>query len=164
MDARASKYLSEFYPSRANETSDRRPRGGLGERRLSGANAVLTRGAGHVHRLLPLVQDGLPLRIACVSGDHTVLGLAAFLGASAVTGEAMTASLDTDLEAKFAAARAALGASDLVMLHIKGADIAAHDRRLELKLEYLERVDRLLGELIERHPGAAPRRRHRRPR
>ena len=36
-----------------------------------------------------------------------------------------------------------------MVLHVKGADIAAHDRRPDLKLEFLERLDRLLGELIE---------------
>ena len=119
------------------------------ERGLPAANAVLTRGAGHVHRLLPLELAGMPLRMACVSGDRTVLGLASCLGATALTGEAMTANLDTDLEAKFAAARDALDRHDLVVLHVKGADIAAHDRRPDLKLEFLERLDRLLGQLID---------------
>jgi 2,3-bisphosphoglycerate-independent phosphoglycerate mutase len=92
----------------------------------------------------------VPLRLACVSGDRTVLGLAGCLGGTTITGEAMTANLDSDLAGKFAAAREALGQHDLVVLHLKGADIAAHDRRPDLKLEFLERVDRQLGELIER--------------
>jgi 2,3-bisphosphoglycerate-independent phosphoglycerate mutase len=123
------------------------------ERGLPEANAVLTRGAGRVHRLLPLERDGLALRLACVSGDRTVLGLASCLGATALTGEAMTANLDTDLEAKFEAARSALGSSDLVVLHVKGADIASHDRRPDLKLAFVERLDRLLGELLDRFEG-----------
>jgi 2,3-bisphosphoglycerate-independent phosphoglycerate mutase len=123
------------------------------ERGLPEANAVLTRGAGRIHRLLPLTHDGVALRLACVSGDRTVLGLATCLGATAITGEAMTANLDTDLAAKFAAAREALGRHDLVVLHVKGADIAAHDRRPDLKLDFLERVDRLLGELVESYDG-----------
>ena len=82
-----------------------------------------------------------------------MLGLASCLGATALTGEAMTANLDTDLEAKFAAARDALGRHDLVVLHVKGADIAAHDRRPDLKLEFLERLDRLLGQLIDATAG-----------
>jgi 2,3-bisphosphoglycerate-independent phosphoglycerate mutase len=112
------------------------------------ANAILTRGAGRVHRLQRLERDGVPLEIACISGDRTVLGLASWLGAETITGEAMTANLDTDLEAKFAAAAEALERHDLVVLHLKGADIAAHDCRPDRKVAYLEAVDRRLGELL----------------
>ena len=120
---------------------------------LPPANAVLTRGAGHIHRLLPLEEAGVPLRLTCISGDRTVLGLAEWLGAETVTQEGMTANLDTDLEAKFGAARAALQRSDLVVLHLKGADIAAHDRRPDLKAAFLEKVDRQLGCLLEAWDG-----------
>ncbi|HVS04361.1 MAG TPA: hypothetical protein VMT16_16470 [Thermoanaerobaculia bacterium] len=117
------------------------------------ASCVLTRGAGRLHRLLPLEEGGRPLRLTCISGDRTVLGLAAWLEAATVSSTAMTANLDTDLAAKFAAAARALASSDLVLLHVKGADIAAHDRRPDLKVEFLERVDRELAALLERWDG-----------
>jgi 2,3-bisphosphoglycerate-independent phosphoglycerate mutase len=126
------------------------------ERRRRGlppANAVLTRGAGHVHRLRPPEVDGTPLRLACVAGDRTVLGIAAALGGDTVRTPAMTANLDTDLDAKFAAAARALEDHDLVVLHVKGADIASHDRRPDLKVEFLERLDRRLGELLAAREG-----------
>ena len=65
----------------------------------------------------------------------------------------MTANLDTDLAAKFDAATEALRRNDLVIVHVKGADIAAHDRRPELKVEFLEKVDAALGHLIEGNHG-----------
>jgi 2-phosphoglycerate kinase len=46
------------------------------ERGLEPANAVITRGAGRIHRLQPLEPGGVPLRFACIGGDRTVLGLA----------------------------------------------------------------------------------------
>jgi 2,3-bisphosphoglycerate-independent phosphoglycerate mutase len=116
------------------------------------ANAILTRGAGRIHQLLALEEAGLPLRLACVSGDRTVLGLAGWLGAETITDPAMTANLDTDLEKKFAVAARALQHSDLVILHLKGADIAAHDQRPDLKVDFLERVDAELGKLLEQVP------------
>ncbi len=119
---------------------------------LPPANAVLTRGAGSIHRLVSLEEAGLPLRLACIGGDRTVLGLAGWLGAEIITGEKMTANLDTDLDAKFGAALGALRHHDLVIVHLKGADIAAHDQRPDLKVSFLERVDRHLGELLEHHP------------
>lgn len=123
------------------------------KRGLPTADTVLTRGAGRIHRLEPLAQAGLPISLACVSGDRTVLGLSGWLGAATITGKRMTANLDTDLKEKFAAAAKALGEHDLVVLHLKGADIAAHDRRPDLKVAYLEALDRLLGRLVEKQGG-----------
>ena len=123
------------------------------EQGLPAANAVLTRGAGRIHRLIPLEEDGAPLRLTCISGDHTLLGLARWVGARTVTSDAMTANLDTDLEAKFKAAEEALRLDDLVILHLKGADIAAHDRRPDLKALFLEQLDRQLARLLEDHEG-----------
>ncbi|MEE8525223.1 MAG: 2,3-bisphosphoglycerate-independent phosphoglycerate mutase, partial [Thermoanaerobaculia bacterium] len=119
---------------------------------LPAANVVLTRGAGRIHRLIPLEEAGGPLRSTCISGDRTVLGLAAWLGAETFTLPSMTANLDTDLEAKFGAALESLRRSDLVMLHLKGADIAAHDQRPDLKSAFLEKIDRHLADLLDRHP------------
>lgn len=123
------------------------------ERGLPVANAVLTRGAGRIHRLVPLEEGGAPLRLTCVSGDHTLLGLARWVGARAVTSDEMTANLDTNLEAKFEAAAEALRLDDLVILHLKGADIAAHDQRPDLKALFLEKLDRHLARLLEEHQG-----------
>lgn len=125
-------------------------------RRESGlpvANAILTRGAGRIHRLQRLERGGVPLEIACVSGDRTVLGLAAWMGAETITGPEMTANLDTDLPAKFAAAARALGHDDLVVLHVKGADIAAHDCRPDRKVAFLEALDRQLARFLEAWQG-----------
>ena len=114
------------------------------------ANIVLTRGAGKIHRLISLEEAGLPLRLTCIGGDRTVLGLANWLGGNVVTDKRMTANLDTDLALKFEKAIEALKSSDLVVLHIKGADIAAHDQRPDLKVEFLERIDGELGRALER--------------
>ncbi len=119
------------------------------KRNLPPANTVLTRGAGRIHRLLPLEVAGVPLRLACISGDRTVLGLSRWLGSRTLTSEKMTANLDTDLEEKFATAQRALDSSDLVILHVKGADIAAHDRRPEQKAAFLEKLDAHLAKLVD---------------
>jgi 2,3-bisphosphoglycerate-independent phosphoglycerate mutase len=118
------------------------------------ANAVLTRGAGRIHRLVPLEEAGFPLRLTCIAGDHTILGLASWLGADTITSPKMTANLDTELEAKFEAARRALKSSDLVVLHLKGADIASHDQRPDLKVAFLEQIDLHLKRLLDQHSGA----------
>ncbi|MEM1202293.1 MAG: ATP cone domain-containing protein [Acidobacteriota bacterium] len=120
---------------------------------LPEANALLSRGAGRIHRLVPLEDAGLPLRVSCIAGDQTILGIARWLGAETVFEPGMTANLDTDLGLKFDLAVEALGNHDLVVLHLKGADIAAHDGRPDLKAGFLEDVDRQLGRLLDVHPG-----------
>jgi 2,3-bisphosphoglycerate-independent phosphoglycerate mutase len=117
------------------------------------ANALLSRGAGRIHRLIPLEQAGLPLRVSCISGDRTILGIASWLGAETMITEAMTANLDTDFDEKFGAAHEALKNRDLVVVHLKGADIAAHDRRPDLKVAFLEQADQALARLIKAHKG-----------
>ncbi|NKB89191.1 MAG: 2,3-bisphosphoglycerate-independent phosphoglycerate mutase [Acidobacteria bacterium] len=112
------------------------------------ANILLTRGAGRIHRLVNLEDAGWPLRLCCIGGDRTVLGLARWLGADIVSQPGMTSNLDTDLDLKFAAARESMRHNDLTVMHIKGADIAAHDRRPDLKAEFLERLDTALDEFL----------------
>ena len=146
--------ILSLFEQRAREVLEKHP---VNRKRvkqgLAPANCILTRGAGRIHHLLPLEQAGIPLSLACISGDRTVLGLARWLGAKTLRGKGMTANLDTDLKAKLEAALTALTRRDLVILHVKGADIAAHDQRPDLKVEFLERVDQLLGDLLKRHKG-----------
>ena len=123
------------------------------EKGLPPANTVLTRGAGRIHQLIPLEEAGVPLRLTCISGDRTVLGLAALLGAVTISRSNMTANLDTDLGAKFDAVDEALERSDLVIVHVKGADIAAHDQRPDLKAAFLEKIDSALGEFLDQRSG-----------
>lgn len=117
------------------------------------ANAILTRGAGRVLPLPPLEVGGLPLRHVCISGDQTFLGLAGWLGGERITAPEMTANLDSDVTEKFRQAVKALTNHDLVVLHVKGADIAAHDLRPDLKVKFIEQLDKALGWLLSHHKG-----------
>ncbi len=146
--------LSQFHQEAMRILGNHPVNAARREKNLLPANVVLTRGPGRVHRLVPLEEAGFPLKIACVAGDRTILGLASLLGAETITSSRMTANLDTDLDAKFDAADEALDASDLVMVHVKGADIAAHDLRPEMKVAFLESVDTSLGRLLDKRPGA----------
>ncbi len=146
--------LLGLFEERARQTLAHHP---VNQRRieegLPPANTLLTRGAGRFHHLSPLEHAGLPLSHVCIAGDHTIRGLASWLGGETITSPAMTANLDTDLDAKFEAVRQGLKDHDLVVLHLKGADIAAHDRRPKLKADFLSRVDLRLQRLLEEHRG-----------
>ncbi|MEM7355765.1 MAG: 2,3-bisphosphoglycerate-independent phosphoglycerate mutase, partial [Acidobacteriota bacterium] len=141
-EQKARKVLSKHPVNKRRKAEDLPP-----------ANIVLTRGAGRIHQLIPLEEAGIPLRLACVSGDRTVLGLAGLLGAKTISTARMTANFDTDIDAKFTAALKALKRNDLVIVHVKGADIAAHDQRPDLKVAFLEKVDAALARFLERANG-----------
>jgi 2,3-bisphosphoglycerate-independent phosphoglycerate mutase len=64
----------------------------------------------------------------------------------------MTGNLDTDLHAKFAAAAELLSERHFVAIHIKGTDIAAHDRRPLEKRDMISAVDFELGQFLSQHP------------
>ena len=127
--------------------SDRADRG------LARANAIITRGAGRLHRLLGLEERGVPFSFTCIGRDRVVLGLATMLGAETISTEGMTGNLDTDLAAKFTAAEKALAGDGMVALHIKGADIAAHDGHPDIKAQFLEKVDLALADMLESYDG-----------
>ncbi len=116
-------------------------------RGLAAASGLLTRGAGAVHPVSGLITR-LGMRGAVVAGDRTVLGLGALLGFTPIVDPAFTGLLETDLDAKVIAARKALETHDVVWLHAKGSDIAAHDRKPEAKRDYLERLDAALASFV----------------
>ena len=86
---------------------------------------------------------------AIVAGCRTTLGLARLGGLTAVTHPSMTANVDTDLERKFETAGALLNTWRHVVVHVKGTDIAAHDRRPKAKRDLIEAVDRALRRFLE---------------
>lgn len=111
------------------------------------ANGIITRGAGAWFRL-DNILPGLGLQAAVVSGCNTVLGLARLFDFDTLEAPGFTASLDTDLPGKIAAATRALSTHDIVYVHVKGPDLCAHDRLPLAKRDFLERLDAALAPLL----------------
>lgn len=123
------------------------------ERRRTGlppANCLITRGASAARALAPPIMA--PTTAAMVAGCSTAQGVARAVGLQPVHRPGMTANLDTDLDLKFAAAAELLDNRRLVVIHLKGTDIAAHDRRPLEKRDYIERVDAALARLTRERP------------
>jgi 2,3-bisphosphoglycerate-independent phosphoglycerate mutase len=87
-----------------------------------------------------------------VARCNTALGVARYLGMKTATGPGMTGSLDTNIDAKFAMASKLLTELDFVVVHVKGADIAAHDQRPLEKRDFINNVDAALGRFLAREP------------
>ncbi|MGR3983781.1 MAG: alkaline phosphatase family protein [Gammaproteobacteria bacterium] len=113
-------------------------------RGLSTANGVLLREAG-MHRPLHNFLRHLQLKVAVVAGEKTILGLGGMFGFTCITDARFTSLPDTDIAEKLRAALAALARHDLVFVHLKGSDTAAHDKNPVLKADFISRFDRELA-------------------
>ena len=122
---------------------------------LPQANGILTRAAGN---RLPFknMPSETGLRIAAVSGESTVIGMARLSGLEAITGPQLTANLDTDLDAKAGLTLDSIQRNDLTFLHLKGCDIAGHAGEAQAKSAFIERTDRMLGAILEAARKTAP--------
>ena len=122
---------------------------------LPQANGILTRAAGN---RLPFknMPSETGLRIAAVSGESTVIGMARLSGLEAITGPQLTANLDTDLDAKAELTLDSIERNDLTFLHLKGCDIAGHAGDAQAKRAFIEKTDRMLGIILEEARKTAP--------
>ncbi len=122
---------------------------------LPEANGILTRAAGS---RLPFrnMPSETGLRIAAVSGESTVIGMARLSGLETMTDPRLTANLDTDLDAKAELALDSIQRNDLTFLHLKGCDIAGHAGDAQAKRAFIERTDGMLGRIIEQAGRTTP--------
>lgn len=85
-----------------------------------------------------------PQKAAVVSGTAVVKGIGKLLGMEVLELPEATGDVDTDLSAKAARTLEAAEHVPFVLLHINGADEAAHRRNREEKEAFLRRVDQVL--------------------
>ena len=124
---------------RGHEVNIRRAAAGLPK-----IDGLITRSAGRVQSVRNLINH-LGLKAAVVTGERTAVGLGRIFGFSVLTEPGFTGTVSSDVAGKLDTAFSALESHDIVFVHFKGADIAAHDRNPEAKKEYLERVDEALS-------------------
>jgi 2,3-bisphosphoglycerate-independent phosphoglycerate mutase len=121
-------------------------------RRVQGefpANCIITRGAARIGDLPP--PRHTPSTAALVSSCPTALGVARLVGMEGASPAGVTGNLDTNLDAKFSAAADLLSQREFVAIHIKGTDIAAHDKRPLEKRDFIAQIDQALGRFLENH-------------
>ena len=113
------------------------------------ANSILTREPGKVN-FFPKIKrpSGLGISGICISGDDTISGIARLVGFDVCKTPSFTANLDTDLKKKFELAKYNLEKYGIVVLHIKGCDIAAHNREPKKKKKFLEKIDFEMGRFL----------------
>jgi 2,3-bisphosphoglycerate-independent phosphoglycerate mutase len=114
------------------------------------ANILLVRGAADCPHI-PSIPSIYGIRGAVIAGGALYRGVALACGFESIGVPEATGGLDTNLRAKVEATLAALAMYDLVFVHIKGADNAAHDHNAAAKTSFIERIDaEFFGTLVGR--------------
>ncbi|QHN08253.1 2,3-bisphosphoglycerate-independent phosphoglycerate mutase [Methanothermobacter sp. THM-2] len=112
------------------------------------ANIILPRGAGAVPDVEKF-EDRYSLKAACIAETGLIKGIGYITGMDVIDVEGATGGTDTDLESIKNAIKDALDDEyEFLLINIDGADEAGHDGDLEGKVEFIERVDSILGDLI----------------
>lgn len=119
---------------------------------LPPANIVLPRGAGMMNKL-ERFETRYGLKASGIAGVSLLKGVFRVLGFNSIDVKGATGGLDTDMMAKGHAAIKALDTSDLVAVNIKAPDITGHDGDFAGKVAVIERIDKMVGEMVKNLPG-----------
>ena len=111
------------------------------------ANFLLLRGAGQ-YPTMPSFEEKYGLRACCIAGGGLYKGIGAFLGMDLIEVPGATALPDTDVRAKFRAAKKALETYDFVFTHVKATDSLAEDGNFEGKKAFIEKCNDAASELL----------------
>ena len=102
---------------------------------------------------IPLFLDKYGLRGGMISAVDLLNGIATCAGMEIIRVPGATGYLDTDYEAKARYAIEALKRLDFVYLHIEAPDEAGHMGSLHEKILAIERVDAMIGIIMEEFTG-----------
>jgi 2,3-bisphosphoglycerate-independent phosphoglycerate mutase len=143
-----AKVINKFM-RRAYEILD--PMEANAKRKAAGefpANFMLLRGAG-IYPTLPKFAEKYGLKACCIAGGGLYKGIGAFLGMDLIDVPGATALPDSDVKAKFIAAKKALGDYDFVFTHVKATDSLAEDGNWAGKKDFIEKCDAAAAELLD---------------
>lgn len=121
------------------------------EEHLPPANVVLPRGAGAAPHLQPF-KEKHKLTCACIAEVGLLRGIGRYLGMDIVNVPEATGGLQTDTLAVGRKVLEMLPKYDFILCNIKGTDVAGHDGNVKAKVEMVEKIDRMMGLLMEKLP------------
>jgi len=112
------------------------------------ANVIMPWAVGQIRQLNPtMMKYGKGL---CVAAAPVIKGVCKYSGMDIVDVPGATGEYDTDALAKGKTALENLDNYDVVLIHVEGTDEASHDGNVEGKLITIEKIDSMLGYLLER--------------
>ena len=138
-----NKFLEEAHKILKEHEVNKKRR----KERLLEANYILLRGASKLTHFEPF-EKKYKLKACCIAGAGLYKGIAKVLGMDVLQVKGATGTANTDINAKFIAAKKALAKYDFVFVHIKYADNYAEDGNVFGKLKFIEKIDDALIHLI----------------
>ena len=115
------------------------------------ANIILVRSMGYGNDLPESFQERFGLKGCVICGHLTATGIAKYLRMDVIDVKGANGLPNTNLEGKKQATLKALDNHDFVWLHINGTDTLSHNRKREEKTKFIEKVDKILGDLIKEY-------------
>jgi 2,3-bisphosphoglycerate-independent phosphoglycerate mutase len=114
------------------------------------ANVVLPRGVGAVPNVPPF-NEKYGLKAACIAETGLIKGIGKIAGMDLIDVEGATGGIDTDLESiTESIIDTAKGDDyDFILINVDGADEAGHDGQMEEKVNFIEKVDSVIGEVMK---------------
>ena len=113
------------------------------------ANIIIPRGAGAVPEVQPFGEK-YGLKPVCIAETGLIKGIAKIAGMELVDIEGATGGIDTNLEnIKNGILETASKDFDFILINVDGADEAGHDGEMVEKIKFIEKVDSVVGELMQ---------------
>lgn len=114
------------------------------------ANVVLPRGVGAVPHIPPF-EEKYGVKAACIAETGLIKGIGRITGMHVVEVEGATGGIDTNLGniTKSIIDVVNEGNYEFMLINIDGADEAGHDGDMEEKVKFIEKVDAVIGEVME---------------
>lgn len=147
-ETKAAKFTAEVlneFLERSSLILNQHP---LNKRRKLPANYLLVRGAGQLKKV-PDFKEKYGLKACCIAGGGLYKGVAGILGMDVLKVKGATGMANTNLKAKFSAARRALKKYDLVFCHIKATDTFGHDGDFINKKKFIAKIDKEIKPLLK---------------
>ncbi len=112
------------------------------------ANVIVPWGVGRKLSADPF-RSKYGLKSACVGGAALIRGIGKLCGMTVVSVPGATGGTDTDTLAKAKASLEACKDHDFILIHVGGPDEASHDGDLTSKILIIEKIDSMLGHILE---------------
>ena len=139
-----NKYIKKAHEILKSHPENKRRVG----KKLPPANFLLLRGAGK-YKPIPSFSERYKLKACCIAGAGLYKGFGKYLGMEVLKVKGATGGKDSNIEAKFKAAKKALKKYDFVWVHVKATDLYGHDGDCIGKKEFIERVDKALAKILD---------------
>lgn len=118
---------------------------------LPPANIILPRGAGLAPNLKNF-NESHGVKSACIAETGLINGVAKYVGMEIIEAPGTTGGLDSDLMSFARTIIEALKEYNFILVNVKGGDVAGHDGQADQKVDMIERIDKMMGHLMQNLP------------